>query len=159
MENIETEETQAYLKEFDKSTHAGFVFISLYVYTQHPDKYFNEVYSIVTQRQVLSDAPSWIEYQSLEALKASFQYMSVEQQEHIVHMAEVLTDKGESRIYDKDIQKRRMSCGFAFPILDIDIHRGRLLRALPIASVKKYSWKAYQERLRIERKFAYKKMA
>ena len=157
LENIETEETQAYLKEFDKSTHAGFVFISLYVYTQHPDKYFNEVYSIVTQRQVLSDAPSWIEYQSLEALKASFQYMSVEQQEHIVHMAEVLTDKGESRIYDKDIQKRRMSCGFAFPILDIDIHRGRLLRALPIASVKKYSWKAYQERLRIERKFAYKK--
>ena len=157
LKNIDTEETQVYLKEFSHSIHEGFVFVSLYVYTQHPKKYFNDIYSLVTQRKVLVDAPSWVEYQALEALKVSFTYMTDEQQKHIVHLAETLTDKGEYRIFDKEILKRRMECGFSFPILDIDIHRGRVLHALPVESLKHYSWNAYQERLRIERKYAYNK--
>lgn len=157
LKNIDTKETQAYLYDFSRSVHEGLVFVALYVYTQHPEKCFNDVYSIITQRQVLANAPCWVEYQALEALKASFKYMSVEQQKHIVHMAETLTDKGESRLYDKDLLKRRMSCEFLFPILDIDIHRGRVLHALPMECLRNFSWNAYQERLRIERKFAYNK--
>lgn len=157
LKNIDTVETQAYLAKFSRSTHEGFVFVSLYVYTQRPEKFFNEVYSIITQRHVLADAPCWVEYQALEALKTSFQYMSTEQQENIVHLAETLTDKGENHIFDKDTIKRRMSCSSPFPILDIDIHRGRVLRALPIDFLIHHNWNAYQERLRIERKFVYNK--
>lgn len=157
LNNIDTEVTQVYLRKFSRSIHEGFVFVSLYVYTQHPEKYFNDVFSLVTQRKVLVDAPCWVEYQALEALKASFCYMSVGQQKHIVHLAETLTDKGEKRIFDKELLKRRMSCEFSFPILDIDIHRGKVLHALPVESLKLYSRNAYQERLRIERKYAYKK--
>ena len=157
LKNIDIEETQVYLHEFSHSIHVGFVFVSLYVYTQHPEKYFNDIYTLITQRKVLVDAPSWIEYQALEALKVSFCYMSVEQQKHIVHLAETLSDKGEKCMFNKELLRRRMSCEFPFPILDIDIHRGKVLYALPVESLKHYSWNAYQERLRIERKYAYKK--
>lgn len=157
LKNIDTEKTKAYLDEFSRSTHEGFVFIALYIYTLHAEKFFKDVYSIITQRQVLANAPCWVEYQALEALKASFQHMSSDQQQQIVHLAETLTDKGESHVYDKESLKRRKSYGLLFPILDIDIHRGRVLHALPKESLRRYSRKAYQECLRIERKYAYNK--
>ena len=157
LKNIDAEKTKAYLDEFSHSSHEGLVFIALYTYTLRAEMFFNEVYSIITQRHVLTNAPCWVEYQALEALKASFQYMSSGQQKRIVHLAESLTDKGEVHVYDKDFLKRRKSYGLLYPILDIDVHRGRVLHALPKESLRRYSWKAYQECLRIERKYAYNK--
>ena len=155
LKNIDTSETQRYLQEFCCKKYEAFLFIALYVFTKFPEKYYNDIYSIIISRSVLSNAPCWIEYQALEALKSSFQYMSTEQQREIVHKAESLTDDGEKRIYDKELVERRFQNGY--PICDIDLHRGKVLYALPKDSLFTYSKKAYFERLRIERKFGYKK--
>lgn len=154
LKDIDTDDVQSYLLEFSHSKLECFVFIVLYVYTQHYERFVNDIYTIISQRSVLSNAPSWVEYQALEALKVSFADMSQTQQRHIVEIAEKLTDEGERRIY-KDITERRLAAGV--PIYDIDIHRGKVLHALPKSDLRQYSWKAYQECLRIERKFAYKK--
>ena len=155
LNNITASETHGYLQRFSHSKFDAFVFIALYVFTKFPEKYYNDIYSIIVSRSVLSNAPCWIEYQALEALKSSFQYMSTEQQIEIVHKAESLTDEGEKRIYDKEFVRRRFQNGY--PICDIDLHRGKVLYALPKESLLGYSQKAYLERLRIERKFQYKK--
>lgn len=155
LENIGTNETLSYLQKFSHSKFEAFVFIALYVFTEFPEKFCNDIYTIIIRRSVLTNAPCWIEYQALEALKSSFQYMSTEQQNEIVHQAESLTDDAEKRIYDKELVRRRLQNGY--PICDIDLHRGKVLYVLPKESLRKYSPKAYFERLRIERKFGYKK--
>lgn len=155
LKNIGTNKTQFYLQEFSHKKDEAFLFIALYVFTQYPEKYYNDIYTIIVCRSVLSNAPCWIEYQALEALKSSFQYMSAEQQSEIVHKVEFLNDDGEKRIYDKELVQRRLQVGY--PIYDIDLHRGKVLYALPKESLLTYSKKAYFERLRIERKFGYKK--
>ena len=38
-------------------------------------------------------------------------------------------------------------------MLDIDLHKGMALNVIQIEELLKYSWEAYQERLRIDRKF------
>lgn len=155
LKNIDTNETRRYLQEFSRNKFEAFLFIALYVFTQYPDRYCNDIYTIIVCRSVLSNAPCLIEYQALEALKSSFQYMSAEQQTEIVHKAESLNDDGERRIYDKEIVRRRLQVGY--PICDIDLHRGKVLYALPKWALLKYSKKAYFERLRIGRKFEYRK--
>ena len=155
LKNIDTNETRRYLQEFSRNKFEAFLFIALYVFTQYPDRYCNDIYTIIVCRSVLSNAPCLIEYQALEALKSSFQYMSAEQQTEIVHKAESLNDDGERRIYDKEIVRRRLQVGY--PICDIDLHRGKVLYALPKGALLKYSKKAYFERLRIGRKFEYRK--
>lgn len=155
LKNIGTNKTQFYLQEFSRKKDEAFLFIALYVFTQYPEKYYNDIYTIIVCRSVLSNAPCWIEYQALEALKSSFQYMSAEQQSEIVHKVEFLNDDGEKRIYDKELVQRRLQVGY--PIYDIDLHRGKVLYALPKKSLLIYSKNAYYERLRLERKFEYKK--
>lgn len=155
LKNIDTSETRRYLQEFCCKKYEAFLFIALYVYTQYPEKFYNDIYKIIICRSVLSNAPCWVEYQALEALKCSFQFMSAVQQDKIVHKAESLNDDGEKCIYDKEFVRRRLQGGY--PICDIDLHRGKVLYALPKDSLLTYSKKAYFERLRIERKFGYKK--
>ena len=155
LKNIDTIKTQRYLQEFCCKKYEAFLFIALYVFTKYPEKFYNDIYKIIVCRSVLSNAPCWVEYQALEALKSSFQYMSAEQQSEIVHKAESLNDVGERRIYDKEIVRRRLQVGY--PICDIDLHRGKVLYALPKVSLLKYSKKSYFERLRIGRKFEYRK--
>ena len=55
--------------------------------------------------------------------------MSAVQQDKIVHKAESLNDDGEKSIYDKEFVRRRLQGGY--PICDIDLHRGKVLYALP----------------------------
>lgn len=154
LKSIDTKEAQSYLSEFSQSNLECFVFIALYVYTQHYKKFVDDIYTIISQRSVLSNAPSWVEYQALEALKVSFADMRQIQQKRIVEIAETLTDEGERHFYKKLIERRPLA---VYPICDIDLHRGKVLYALPKVALRQYSWNAYQECLRIERKFAYKR--
>lgn len=154
LKNIREKETEEYLLDFSHSNYECFVFIALYVYTEFPKEYVNEIYSIICKRPVLSNAPCWVEYQALEALKASFSYMTSTQQLEVIKKAECLTDKNELHIYKTLHQRRGLA---SFPICDLDLQRGKVLHALPKEILRKISWEAYQECLRIERKFAYKK--
>ena len=47
---------------------------------------------------------------------------------------------------------------YALPLLNIDLHKGKALRVIPIEVLRDISWNAYHERLRIERKFNPKRL-
>lgn len=155
LKNTETDETQKYLQDFSQSKFECFVFIALFVFTQFPDRFSNDIYMLITQRSVLTNAPSWVEYQALEALKTSFLSMTIEQQKEIVLKAISLTDEGEHQIYSKELFQSRLQAGY--PLFDFDIHRGKVLHALPKKVLANCYRKAYLECLRIERKFGYNK--
>lgn len=149
LKNIEYETTKHYIAEFSKSKHEGFVFIALYVYTSYPELFKDEVYEIITTRQVLANAPGWVEYQAVEALKASFDLMTYEQKRSIVDRILSIDDRGEHILLNTI--KTRLQYGN--PLLDIDLHKGIALGVIPIEELRSISWIAYQERQRIDRKF------
>ena len=47
LKNIDTSETQRYLQEFCCKKYEAFLFIALYVFTKFPEKYYNDIYSII----------------------------------------------------------------------------------------------------------------
>lgn len=150
LKNPDGEMTKRYITEFSKSKHEGFVFIALYVYTSHPKLFKDDIYDIIVNRQVLANAPSWVEYQTVDALKTSFILMSDEQKNAIVDKILTIDDKDEYRLF-KDVVEIRLQYGH--PFLDIDLHKGKALEVIPIEELRRISWKAYQERQRIDRKF------
>lgn len=148
--HIDDEPTHHYIEAFSKSEHEGFVFIALFVYTEHPDIFKDALYGIISNRSVLANAPSWVEYQAVEALKESWALLSEEQKIAIIERILAIDDIGEHVLF-KDAIPMRLQYGH--PLLDIDIHKGKALEVIPIEELKELSWPAYQERLRIERKF------
>lgn len=152
--NVDNPLVKTYLDQFVNSNYDGYVFIALYVYTTFASRFVNEIYGVITSRKILFDAPCWVEYQGLEALKASFMYMSDDQKEYIIDFASKVKDCGEYKIYDKDRASLRLQNGI--PLLDIDIHRGKILSTIDYDVLKAFNWYAYQERQRIERKYQYK---
>lgn len=149
--HVDTPQVRRYLSDFSQSNLEGFVFIALFVFTEHPDKFCNEVFNILTSRKILSDAPCWVEYQGLQALMATFSFMNDAQKQAIVQLAVEITDLCEYKLYDKERALNRMQYGM--PLLDVDIHRGKALYAIPFGFLKATNWRAYQELLRIERKY------
>lgn len=155
LENVGDENTRGYIHELSKSKYEGLVFIALYIYTSYPDLFKDDIYEIIINRQVLANAPSWVEYQTVEALKMGFSFMTSIQKETIINRILAIDDKGE-RILFKDAKKTRMQ--YALPLLNIDLHKGKALRVIPIEVLRDISWNAYHERLRIERKFNPKRL-
>lgn len=150
LKNVEDEKTKRYIAEFSKSKHAGFVFIALYVYTTRPDLFKDDVFDIITKRQVLDNAPSWVEYQAVEALKAAFLLWDDTQKKVVIDRILAIDDKGEHQFYNDMIEIRKQC---AYPILDIGLHKGRALKVVPTEELKRLSWEAYQQWLEIKRKF------
>lgn len=150
LKHIEDEKTLNYLANFSKSKHEGFVFIALYIFTEKPERFKDDIYEIIVNRMVLANAPSWVEYQAVEALKAAFNLWTDEQKIKAIHRILVIDDAGEHTLY-KDVVKMRLQYGH--PLLDIDLHRGKALEVIPKEELKRLSWEAYQTRQRIDRKF------
>ena len=150
LSRIDDEKTKHYIMSFSKSEYEGFVFIALYVFTERPEKFKDEVYDIIMNRSVLSNAPSWVEYQTVEALEKSWGGMSDEQKKAIIDRILAIDDLGEHLLF-KDAVEMRLQYGH--PLLDIDLHKGKALEIIPIDELRRLSWFAYQERQRIDRKF------
>lgn len=150
LKDVDNETIRQYLMEFSHSEHEGFVFIALYVYTEHPDKFKNDIYSILVNRSVLSNAPSWVEFQAVEALKVSFSYWDDAQKKSVIEKILKIMDKGEHILF-KELVKMRIQYGE--PLFDIDLHKGKALYVIPKEELRILSWSAYQEKQRIERKF------
>lgn len=150
LKNNEHEKTKHYIAEFSKSKHEGFVFIALYIYTSHPEQFKDDVHEIIIKRQVLANAPCWVEYQAVEALRVAFPLMTDTQKTTIIDRILVIDDKRE-HIRFRDGNKMRLQHGR--PILDIDLHKGKALEVIPKEELKRLSTFAYQERQRIDRKF------
>lgn len=117
LENAQSEQTGHFLKSFSQSNHGGIVFIALYVYTQRPDLFKENVYEIITQRNVLSNAPAWVEYQAVEALKVSFPLMNDEQKIAVINRILSINDI-EEKYAEMDAHiKQGFSMGIPFLIL------------------------------------------
>lgn len=156
IQNAESDTTKRYLSECSSSKHEGFVFIALFVYASCPDLYKDEFCELVVSRQVLSNAPAWVEYQAVEALNATFPLLSDAQKVNIINRILAIEDNGEKRLYPKELRVERVE--FLHPILDIDIHKGKALEVIPIGELRRLSWEAYQERQRIDRKFHHRRL-
>ena len=150
LEHIDDKETSQYILQLSRSRYGGFVFIALYIYTSHPEVFKDHLCELICQREVLVNAPSWVEYQAVEALKASFVHLDEMQKRSIIDRILAIHDKSEYRL---DKEKVKWCKKFGHPFLDIDLHRGIALKSIPLRELRRISWKAYQERLRIERKF------
>lgn len=151
LQDVNSERTKQYLDDFSKSKHEGFVFIALQIYTEHPDLFKEDAYGILKNRLVLSNAPSWVEYQAVETLKVNYPLWTDEQKKNIIEIVNSLEDRGERMLYGKENVEMRLQWGH--PILDIDLHKGKALYVLPDEDLRRLSWKAYQEKERIKRKF------
>ena len=131
------------------------MFIALYIYTSRPEVFKDNLCELICQREVLVNAPSWVEYQAVEALKASFVYLNEMQKGSIIHRILSTHDQSEYRL---DKEKVKWCKKFGHPFLDIDLHRGIALKSIPLTELRRISWMAYQERQRIERKFHPKRL-
>lgn len=151
LKSIDDEKTKRYIMEFSQSKHVGFVYIALYMYTSRPDLFKDDTYDIIMNRQVLANAPNWVEYQAVEALRVTFCLFSDDQKKTILNRILAIEDKDEGKLYGRDTIEIRMKYGL--PILDIDIHKGKALEVISLDELRRLSWEAYQERQRIDRKF------
>lgn len=151
LKNIDDEKTRRYIAEFSQSKHVGFVYIALYVYTSRAELFKDDVFNIMIKRQVLANAPCWVEYQAIEALKVAFCLFSDDQKKAVIRRILAIEDKDEGKLYGRDTIEIRMKYGY--PILDIDMHKGKALKVIPLDELRRLSWEAYQERQRIDRKF------
>ena len=150
LKNIEDEKTLSYVVDFSKSKHEGFVFIALYIFTEKPERFKNDIYEIIVNRMVLANAPSWVEYQAVEALKAAFLLWNDAQKIKVIDRLLAIEDAGEHILF-KDTVEMRLQYGH--PILDIDLHKGKALEVIPKEELKRLSRDAYLTRQRIDRKF------
>lgn len=150
LKNIDDENTKQYIANFSSSEHEGFVFIALYIYTSHPERFKDDVFNIILNRSVLCNAPSWVEYQAVETLRVTFNLMDDSQKMQVIDRILAIDDIGEHMLF-KDVVGIRVKN--KHPILDIDLHKGKALNVIDKVALRRLSWKAYQERQRIERKF------
>lgn len=150
LKDVDCEKVRQYISEFSQSNHEGFVFIALFVYTEYPERFKDDIYTIIVNRSVLANAPSWVEYQAVEALKVSYPLWDDEQKKTVINHILTIDDKGEHILF-KDTMQIRLQWGY--PLLDIDLHKGKAFYYIPKEELRRLSWTAYQEKQRIERKF------
>ena len=150
LKDVDEEKNRQYISEFSQNMHEGFVFIALYVYTEYPEKFKDDVYDIIVKRSVLANATSWVEYQAVEALKVAYPLWDDKQKKTVINRILIIDDKGEHILF-KDAVQMRLQWGH--PLLDIDLHKGKALYFIPKEELRRLSWTAYQEKQRIERKF------
>lgn len=155
LEYVNDEKTNQYLLQLSRSRHEGFVFIALYIYTSHPEMFKENLCELICQREVLANAPSWVKYQTIEALKASWKDLTEKQKKSIVDRILTIYDKSKYKLDQKQVEWCKK---FGHPFLDIDLHQGIALKVIPLKELRSISWRAYQERQRIERKFHPKRL-
>lgn len=150
IKNIDDEKTQHHIADFSKSRYDGFVFIALFIYTSFPETFKDDIFELISKRSVLANAPSWVEYQAVEALKVAFPLWNEQQKLNVIERILAIDDKGEHILF-KDTVNIRLQYGH--PLLDIDLHKGKALEVINIAELRRLSCIAFQERQRIDRKF------
>lgn len=150
VKEVDSERVELYLTEFARSEHEGFVFIALYVYTEFPEKFKDDIFNLIINRSVLCNAPSWVEYQTVEALKTVFPLWNDKQKLTVIRRILSIDDKGEHVLFRNSVKNRLL---YGHPLLDIDLHMGKALHAIHKEELRRLSWQAYQKRQRIDRKF------
>lgn len=149
--NVNDDQTLHFLEDFKKSKHEGFVYIALCIYTSFPDKFKDEAYDIFLNRSVLANAPSWVQYQAIETLKAVFPLLEDARKVILINTILNIKDNDVKGAYSTSNIQKRLKYGH--PIFDFDLQKGKVLNTIAYADLKRLYPEAYQERLRIERKY------
>lgn len=147
------EYVKRYIFKFSESNYECFVYIALFLYTSKPNIFKENFFNVIIKRSFFSNAPSLVQYQTIEALKSVFDLMSDTQKEICINKILTIHENSEWKLYSMDMDMVKMRLQYGHPILDIDLYKGNMLEIIPKDELKKYSWKAYQERLRLDRKF------
>lgn len=155
MKDVDTEKTKHRLLELSNSVDEGFVLIALFVYVDNPKKFKDDIYDILVNRSVLANAPSWVEYLAVEALKVTYPFWNDNQKITIINKILAIEDKGEYTLFKDNVLIRLQ---YGHPLLIIDLHKGKALNAISIDELRRLSWRAYQELQRIARKFKYTRL-
>ena len=134
------------LAELYKSEYDGFVFLALYGYSQNAERFKNELYHALTNRKVLGDAPSMVQYQAREALGIAFPFFRKEQKDSIVELVLHLDSKYEQQ------HKVNGHLEHNVPITFVDHGKGVLLKKLEPYIRNDYR-QAYLKLQELERKF------
>lgn len=143
------------LLKLSNSVYDGIVFIALSGYIVAPVHYIDTIYHLLQSRKILANAPSWVEYQSAELVRASFPFFSKKQRDGVIDLIMNLYDKGEWSIYHKRSLEERLQ--YNIPLLWVDNRKGTLLNLLDREILKNDYRDAYMELLRIRRKFPHEK--
>lgn len=149
--DMNEEYAKNYISRFSESKYECFIYIALFLYTSEPNTFKDNFFNVIRTRSFFSNAPSLVQYQAIEALKKVFGLMSDTHKKIIINEILTIHENSEWEPYPMDIVKMRLQYGH--PILDIDLYKGQMLETITKDELKKYSWKAYQERLRLDRKF------
>lgn len=137
------------------SAYDGIVFIALSCYTIAPAYYIDTIYNLLQSRKILANAPSWVEYQSAELVRASFSIFSQDQRDGVVDLIMNIHDKGEWSIFHKRSLEERLQ--YNIPLLWVDNRKGTLLNLIDKDILRNEYREAYMELLRIRRKFPHDK--
>lgn len=127
------------------------VCIALCCYANAPQFYIKDIFEILSNHEVMANSPGWVEYYSAELLSVVFKYFSAEQKEIIIRRIMSIDDRYESKNVVKIDLLRRLEYGI--PILWIGRRKGILLSLIPELELKNISSDAFQELLRIQRRF------
>lgn len=139
------------LLRLSESSYDGIVYIALYCYSLAPWHYIDAIFTLLRNRNVLANAPAMIEYMSAVLLKTSFSYFSQEQKDIIIDFILRIKDKSECSVFHKSSLSERLENNI--PLFWIDNRKGTLLNLLDKDMLKREYRHAYQELLRIRRKF------
>lgn len=142
------------LENLSQSSFDGIVFISLYCYALAPQYYIDSIYNLFLTRNILVNAPSWVEYQAGKLLSLSFTYFGHEQKNGMIDFIMHIKDKDEWTVYHKRTLIERLQ--WNIPLFWIDNRKGTLLNLLDKDILRLEYKEAYKELLRIKRKFPHK---
>lgn len=139
------------LRELFKTKLDVNVSIALCCYANAPQLYVEDIFDVLSNHEVFANSPGWVEYYAAELLLVAFKYFDPEQKEKIVSRIMSIDDRYERRSVVKIELSKRLEYGI--PMLWLGRRKGILLSLIPISELKNISFDAFQELLRIQRRF------
>lgn len=125
--------------------------IALCCYANAPHIYIDDIFDILSNHEVLANSPGLVEYYAAELLSAAFEHFKPKQKEKIVSRIQSIDNRYESKNIVKIELSKRLEYGI--PILRTGRRKGILLSLIPESELKNISSDAFQELLRIQRRF------
>lgn len=133
----------------------GLVYIALCGYKVKPKLFIDKIHRAFVNRKLLANAPSIVEYQAAELLRVSYPLFNRDQKNAIINLIVNISDESEKKRHFTIPLIQRLE--YNRPLLWMGHRKGVLLNLLPIDDLKSYYWEAYQELLRLKRKFPHER--
>jgi hypothetical protein len=149
--DIDKDYHEELLDKLANEDYDGLVYIALCGYKVKPKLFIDKIHGVLVNRKLLANAPSIVEYQAAELLRVSYPLFNRDQKNAIINLIVNISDEREKKNYFKIPLIQRLE--YNRPLLRTGHRKGVLLNLLPIDDLKSHYWEAYQELLRLKRRF------